>query len=455
MVKHGIELPTEDTHCRIGPMLTPDSALNICREQLGTPAPATRKAWQGCAAIEALYHPGRYLRVAYVLLADEAVPPQHYWPRGDIVYLHWPVRTPTSRRDAVLRIDGCEVEAYCFPNDRRLRRLRSFARRKSAFALWRKWAERWGVPPEAEPEALRRELIRYVPEQKFLGRIQVRTPSAHSGRLDRSNIAVRSSSPKVCPVLVQRHNTAARWARDKSKHLCVPEAILADPAGGIIVFEWVHGRSLLEKLQTGDSACVMRRMARTVHSFHRLPAEGLGRLLSADVRRRVEDAVVDLAATCPELKSRLALLASTLRGRLAEIGQTEHATLHDDLHWNQVRIRQRHYALLDLERMCAGDPLIDVANFATQVRMLGHRADLGVDPTCATRWAGEFLEHWATTTGRRIAANRFHLYAAVSLLKLARGMMRHLRPGWRALARLCVEEAEAELSSIERSAAVP
>ncbi|MFQ5805241.1 MAG: phosphotransferase family protein [Phycisphaerae bacterium] len=454
MVTSGIELPTADGRCRIAAALPPDSLLDVCREQLRSVEPQVRRRWRYCQAIEALYHPERYVRVAYVLLADAAIRPERYWPKGDIVYLHWPARRPISRRGTLIRIGGCDVEAYCFPNDRRLRGLRKLTGRTTLARLWQSWIERSGTPAQVDSRTLRRVLIRYVPEHKFVARLQARALREQSDDADGPSIAVRASSPETCQVLARRHRIVAGRARKASKFLYVPDAVVADAAGGLVAVEWVPGRSLLEKLETGEFTTVMRRMARTLRSFHRLPAAGLERLLPHDVYRPVENAVSDLGSTCPDLKSRLTVLASELRERLEEVGDVEPATLHNDLHWDQMRIRRKRYAVLDLDRMCLGDPLIDVANFTTQVRMLGHRPEHNVNAASATRWAGEFLEQWASAVGRPVAPRRFRLYAAVSLLRLARGMMRHLRPGWRALARRCVEQAEAELSSSGREVVV-
>ena len=111
--------------------------------------------------------------------------------------------------------------------------------------------------------------------------------------------------------------------------------------------------------------------------------------------------------------------------------------------------------MLDLERMAVGDPLIDVANLAIQLRMLGHRPEFSMDVATARRWAQEFLDRWQSVSGEPINPTRYQCFAAISLLVLARGMMRHLRDGWRALARVCVELAEGQLAAAGREAVVP
>jgi aminoglycoside phosphotransferase (APT) family kinase protein len=131
---------------------------------------------------------------------------------------------------------------------------------------------------------------------------------------------------------------------------------------------------------------------------------------------------------------------------LERAGGDECDSLHNDLHWKQFRFKDDRVAVLDLERMCSGDALVDAANLATQLRMLGLRPETGVEPSTAQCWAGEFEEAWRRVARRPIDPIRWQAYSMVSLLELARGMMRHLRPGWRALAARCVQSAEGGLT---------
>jgi aminoglycoside phosphotransferase (APT) family kinase protein len=454
MVTEGMDLPLAAEHARLAAALRAASVVEAFREQLRDVDPGVRAAWRACRVVEALYRPGQSVRIAYALLSDDTILQDNYWARGDIVYVHWPVRGHVERHGTLMRLDGYDVEAYCFPNDRKLRGLRRLTGKTTIAGLWE--ACRPGdSAARVGGESLRRKLIRYVPEQKFVARIQPRVPREAADHADDLGFAMRVSSPERCRALCQRHRTAARWAQTKAKTLHVPDVRFADEAKGLVLCEWVGGRSLIEKLHTGDPEQVMRRMARMLRTFHRMPAEGLGRLTARGVAHRVELAVADLALACPELRARLRLLGTELDQRLNGIGDVKSVTLHDDLHWNQVRIHLRRYALLDLERMCTGDPLVDVANFATQVRMLGHRPEHDVDAGRASGWAQEFLRQWVARTGRPIAPDRLRLYSAASLLNLARGMMRHLRPGWRDLAAECTGHAENELDAIERSCSVP
>ncbi|MCH7703760.1 MAG: phosphotransferase, partial [Planctomycetes bacterium] len=165
-------------------------------------------------------------------------------------------------------------------------------------------------------------------------------------------------------------------------------------------------------------------------------------------------AVGDLCETLPELSDRLRPIGVATVARLSEVGTSDTVTLHNDMHFKQVRVRSKRIGILDLDRLAIGDPLIDVANFATQLCMLGVRTDHSIDAATARGWANAFLDEWGRATGRPIDAGRYRCYAVLSLVELARGMMRHLRTGWRALAGRCVDQAEAELAAVGPEAVV-
>ena len=142
----------------MGPLfaaLAPRRMLQALREQRASDAADPGDAWTECRAIEALYNPGRDVRVAYAL-SNRVLSAPRIWPEGDVGYARYPVRHPMSRRGAVLDIDGFEVEWYRFPNDRRLRGLRKFSGRQRAAAVWQRWLNDREPGAHLQPESLRR-----------------------------------------------------------------------------------------------------------------------------------------------------------------------------------------------------------------------------------------------------------------------------------------------------------
>ncbi|MFQ5412737.1 MAG: hypothetical protein ACE5EC_10590, partial [Phycisphaerae bacterium] len=267
-----------------------------CREQLTHVPSEERSSWACCRVVEALYHPDRYIRVAYALLDDETIPPNRNWPQGQIVYVHAPLREPMSRRGQVLRLDNTEVEVYLFPNDRRLRGLRKFQGRVDAVNVWQNWIDESSDDFRMSPDTLRRVMIRYVPEQKWIVRLRARGVETGSGNASKRSIAVRLASSDSCEALMQRHQSLAAQIAEFNVPFTVPAVIGADLNGGLLATEWIKGKSLVESLQVESPQDVMRRVAEVMSSFHGLAGDQLPMLSGSGMRRRVQMAVADLAS---------------------------------------------------------------------------------------------------------------------------------------------------------------
>ncbi|MFQ5428779.1 MAG: phosphotransferase family protein [Phycisphaerae bacterium] len=447
-----IELPDDAVLGDLRSCFQPAAVLDACREQLRRIGRSERDAWRDCRMVEALYHPQRYARVAYALLDSETIPAQRFWPQGRIVYLHTPPRRPVSRRGDVLTIAGRSVEVYCFPNDRRLRNLRKFQNRADATRWWKRWLDETGDDFRIDRDSLRRVLIRYVPEQKWIIRLRARGIDPVAGAAGKRSVAVRAALPQSCEMLWRRHRRFATAAGRTLLPFTVPDVAGADLTRGLLATRWLRGDSLFDALRTGSVIDLMPRVARALAAFHEVRCLDIEPLVANHVLARIDGATADLSAACPERAVDLARVRARLQRRLSELPPVKPVTLHNDFHWNQVRVQGDRLAILDLERLCLGDPLIDVANFDTQVRMLGHRPECDVDASTAAGWANAFFEAWGQRSHVRIDPDTFACYAALSLLELARGMMRHLRPGWRALAHRCIEAADARLAGAPHKA---
>ncbi len=445
MLKHAIELPTDPWLEQWAQCLRPELVLDLCGEQLNGVSEAERDMWRCCRFVEALYDPARSIRLAYALLPDESISTQRTWPQGEIVYFNAPVRRPVSRRGQVLRANGAEIEAYVFPNDRRLRSLRKLQGRPDAIRTWKHWLTAAGDSFQIDEDSLRRVLIRYVPEQKWIIRLRARGAQCQGGAPGKRSIAVRISSPPTCHSLLRRHRAMRSDAARAT--FTVPRVVGADPSSGLLATEWAKGASLTEVLQTGPPDAVMQRLCEALAAFHATPIEGLVVSSKSVLCRRAERACADLVMARPQLGADLSRVKSRLLSGLADVEPVRPATLHNDLHWNQLRFADQAVFVLDLERMCLGDPLLDVANLAMQLRMLAHRPECGVNPSAAEAWTEALLDAWSGVNGQPIEPVRFGCYSAIALLELARGMMRHLRPGWRQLALQCLEQAHASMDS--------
>ncbi|MCP4245670.1 MAG: phosphotransferase [bacterium] len=195
---------------------------------------------------------------------------------------------------------------------------------------------------------------------------------------------------------------------------------------------------------------VMHRVAGILRSFHQTEPPDLPELTDQGIAERFDRAAADLAAARPEMGDAVRRLGAEAKARMAclpSLAASRLATLHNDFHWNQMRFNGERVALLDFERVCRGDPWIDVANFATQLVMLGHRSEVAAGAAETRAWALAFLDAWREVTGADVDRHRLTCYSVLAALELARGMLRHLRPGWPGLAARAVEFGERQLTS--------
>jgi aminoglycoside phosphotransferase (APT) family kinase protein len=437
--------PVDATMGDLAARFAPDVVLDPLRHHLS--AAGSDANWKRCCIIGALYHPGRYIRVAYALLREDEVSDRRIWPEGQIVHLHHPVRSPVSRRGAVLEMDGLSAEIYVFPNDRRLRGVRKIAGRREALELWQHWLDRNGDGTKLLPESLRRRLIRYVPEQKWLAKMRARVTGPASAATKVKSIALRGTTPRASAVLAQRHRMLGRCL-DPADGFVVPAVVGADEAQGILAVKWLRGDPLIDTLQSHDSATIMHRVATALRQWHATDVPQLPSLSTDRLRERLTESANDIKAACPDQTDATDAILGEVRHRLQRENDATSpcSTLHNDFHWNQLHFKESRIGLFDLERMARGDAWIDVANFIIQLRMLEHRADVSVPPSAPKQWADEFLGAWLALCGIRFVPARCAAYSVLSLFELARGMMRHLRPDWPALTRRCVRLAETQLN---------
>lgn len=433
------DIPEGDAMLGASSALSEQVLLRALTQQL--PAiEAAEKPFVGCRVVNALYQPSRALMLAVALLDDVAIPDDRLWPEGRIVYLQSPVRSPVSRRGKAIDILGQPFEAYVFPNDRRLRSLRNLAGSEDAQTFWRSL---FSLPTDENAE-LKRQLLRYAPEQKFVARLRDRASNVEQ---QRDGVAVRICDAQRAAELVDRHKSARKLLKHRPRSLDVPRMIGGDAAAGIIAIEWIKGDGLLQTLAAGDATSVLALLAQSLHDFHQMAMPDLSAVTSSSLASMADAAASDLGMACPQLFPALASLLSRITARLRNVETVTPATIHNDFYFDQVRVRKHRCTIVDLERVATGDPLIDVANFVCQMRMLPYRPQFGVNACEANRWADLFLEKWQRTTSTTIDADRLAAYSAVSALVLARGMMRHLRPGWKTIVHHCIAQAESLLAS--------
>ncbi len=447
MLANPSDWPCDPVFGDVFAVLSPDRVGSVLRASFD-------ESLSHCSIIEALYDPGVQVRIAYAL-SDRPLRPGRAWPDGQVFYLRYPVRRPMSRRGEIFSIDGHELELYRFPNDRRLRGLRRFSKRENATEVWQSWLNESEPQLTLQPETLRRELLRYVPEQKWIVRLSAQCHDADKGADERRTIAIRSAEARLCRTLHDRSRALRRAVREHTGAFHVPRAMVLDADLGLLATRWAWGDSLLDMLRANDPVSVMNRVATGLGVLQRLSIDGLQTVRSADRLRSAGECVRDLGAVLPAAKRSFEALLSELSRRCPADDPAHSCTCHNDFHWNQIRGQPDRLTILDLERCALGDPWVDLATFRIQLAMLPHRPHLHVSTAEAAGWWQAFRSAWESqplSGSPKFDDERVRWHSAIALLVLARGMMRHLRTGWPELADRCLESAMSTLGSSKTEA---
>lgn len=389
-------------------------------------------------ALDASYQPGEALRAAIAWLPRPEIPLHRVWAEGQIFSLRAPVRQPMSGRGKEGKLDGVPVELYALPKDRRLRELKQIIRREALTNLWEEWFD--------ERVELRRTFLRFVPESKFVCHIRPASNDAEQSQAT-EGIALRVTRTKTAKRLAHRHRVCAEQVNDRPGSLHIPPLAAADPERGLIAIDWMSGLPLDEKLRKTKPKRIMSRLADAMQQFHAMAVNNLPELGPEQVLKKTNEYIAELTQALPEHRDELKGIASDM-DHLARsiVPHPIRQTLHNDLNWAQVQIQNDRCTILDLECMAQGDPLIDIAHMDVCLELASVREDLSITPDESIHWRELWLQAWQQREPRRTTEPVFHFYRVCSAIRLARGMIRHLRPVWPAVVPAAIRCAKQCLS---------
>ena len=196
--------------------------------------------------------------------------------------------------------------------------------------------------------------------------------------------------------------------------IAAPRPVAHLPALGISVFTAVEGRTL-DRLDAAGRCAAVAEAAGWLARLHGSRIE-LDRRLDLDRERTaLHTWVGQVAARHPAA----AAAAERLLARLEEDARTLRlstaAPIHKDLHQQHCLVDGGRLVVIDLDEMRAGDPAVDVAHFAANLRLLELRegARGGGPGTLETA----FLDAHAARTGSRPGAVHrwFHAHTCVKI----------------------------------------
>ena len=419
MLSTWFELPDNDPAVPALQRLTRESVIRMLK--VSGLVPDDGQADQ-MIALDAAYEPGVSVRAAFAWLPDTSIPEERVWVEGQVFYLRGPVREPMSRRGQLAELDGEAVELYAFPNDRRLRDLRRVTKNAALGELWASWF--------GEEVDVRRTFLRYVPESKFVCRVRP-VDKSMVDEVRAEGVALRVVRAKTAKHMIECHRALADQGNQAGGTLHIPPVLAADEASGLIAIPWLGGVSLDDKLRRTDPKRVMRRLVDAVQTFHRIRIDGLEPFDPITACDQTTVYLDELATALPTYRDQLRDIKSAFINFRNLPAYPDPVTLHNDLNWSQLQIRNSRYTLLDFECMVAGDPLIDIAHMDLYLELASARRDFAITEAESTEWRGLWLSEWNERLPGRLSEDAYRYYRTASAIRVARGMIRHLRPVWR------------------------
>lgn len=231
----------------------------------------------------------------------------------------------------------------------------------------------------------------------------------------------------------------------------VPRVLKVDASRRLLVLEHVPGAGFWADPTTHLGRDVMAAMARQLAALHdtQLPPPMLASLehvkFAARESLRVSETAAELGAAFPEFAPRL----ERLRKMLGETPpEPEPALLHGDFHPAQFLVERGAPCLIDFDNVCRGDPMYDLARFASHLYYKGqvHGRPLREVETAVSAFRSAYI-----AAGRRFVPRSWFWHLAVSLVaKRAHRVMTRLESGAAECAANLLTIAEQNAASIVR-----
>lgn len=152
----------------------------------------------------------------------------------------------------------------------------------------------------------------------------------------------------------------------------IPAVLGTVPSLGLWLQEVVSGAPLSELLATPLAHPAVRRAADAIHKLHRQRLPLQRHHTHGHELEILENHLRAVAGDRPEWQLRLRRILDQCRRLVAALPEVPPAPVHRDFYQDQVLVDGERLWLLDFDLLCAGDPALDVGNFA------GHLLELAV-----------------------------------------------------------------------------
>jgi Phosphotransferase enzyme family len=303
--------------------------------------------------------------------------------------------------------------AWVFPNDPILKRLPDMLDLTLMRLLLPRWLTALDLCGDYRLTDIQVDVLHYRAERTCMLRY----------RLDIENRATGQVSPLTVYGKIYGSGVSAevfRVMEQLSKHS--PRLITAIPLGydadlNAVWQSHLGGDPLLlERSTPAQCLDAMQRIAHCVAAFHSSAVDNVKVATLKQILSQLAKTVTVIAGTYPQMGERVATLVRHLSARACEIdfGAGSATPIHRDLKLANFLLDDNGAALIDLDEVALGDPLIDIGSF---VAAFSARALLlGWDEAAVDAVIERFLHHYAARVTWPLARERLDWYIAASFV---------------------------------------
>lgn len=304
---------------------------------------------------------------------------------------------------------------WVFPNDRKLVGL---ARLMNAECLMREV-----LPPiiaEAfgdgwRPDVLTEEIVHYVAEHTCTARVTVQLRSAATGRARTAVLYGKTYYNEDGAETFARMRELAASDACRQGRLALAQPLAYEPESKTLWQMGLPGAPLSEQAPGGTPFIeTLRRAAGALAALHQSPVSCRRKVGIADLLARFDEVERMVALARPESLPKLRSLIDRLKRQSRQIGARQAVTLHGDLHLKNFFVAGEEIALIDLDNLCLGDPLLELGSF---IASLHYRDLLPERPAQRGRApADAFVRAYAESAPWAVTDSILNWYVAAALI---------------------------------------
>lgn len=402
----------------------------FARELIAARGLAAQFHLEDCRMIHAKYRPGKNCLASYLLKINDLKTGQR---REQIVTALF-CRAGESRRlfedarerpivpialgalsDGLFHLPELEAVVWAFPNDRKLTGLPVLtdAQRLRSEILPEVVARNFG--DDCEIVDLTKNLIHYVAERACMVRVELDTRRRRTGARDSRVLFGKT----YC---LDEAETAWRglqdlWESEARRHgrLLIPQPAAYQPGIKTIWQMGLKGRTLVEyHAWSARFSELLTDAGRAVATLHQTEISFVPPFERVEVISKLESSAALIAKVRPSCREPLRELVGHLIAGFNSIEQRPVVTLHGDLHLKNFFVTNDQVALIDLDNIGRGDPLLDVGSFVAAIHYRGLLEGRAVEERELV--ARQFIEAYRANVAWTVSPSALNWYVAAALI---------------------------------------